>query len=302
MAEVISNDRKTILTQMGVPEETAAFLEKIKVPSLKEWAYLCAAEGMLKDTLDKICGTAAENLERAGRIFMEEREKHLRLKYENNKELKDEFVKLQTEVKSVFKRASHVESSLDETINKILRQKDELYGKIIEGKEEIIREKDKQLNSRKDQMKVWEERVHELEDRLRTLEGKQTHISDGMTASTEPAETEEPAGKGVILPKKTAISMDDRLLSFALPERESLYPSRPGKGFFLRRKERSAEKFIRQFMEDSAYSEDQKEFLIRCLEQGDSLEFIREFASPSLSVEHMAWLRNIIGRRIFYGR
>ena len=302
MAETISNDRKTILTQMGVPGETAAFLEKIKLPSLQEWAYLCAAEGMMKETLDKLCGMAAENMEGAAEIFMEEREKHLRLKYEDNSALKEQFEKLHSKVESMYKRASFIESSLDETIKKALRDKDELYGKIIESKEEILREKDKQLTSQKEQLKAWEERTHKLEDRLKTLEIKPSVLPDGKQAASAFAEIKDPAGKGAVIADKQAVSLGDRRRSFDRLERGSHYSFRQGGGFFLWRRERSAEKFIRQFMEDSAYSEEQKEFLIRCLEQGDSLEFIKEFASPSLSVEHMAWLRNIIGRRIWYGR
>ena len=101
---------------------------------------------------------------------------------------------------------------------------------------------------------------------------------------------------------KPASSVDDLLLSYYTPERNQIFIPRPARSLFQRRKDREAERFIRQFMEAGDYNEEQKEFLIRCLEQGDSLDFIREFASPRLSVEHMAWLRKIVGRRIRYGR
>ena len=51
---------------------------------------------------------------------------------------KEQFEKLHSKVESMYKRASVIESSLDETIKKALRDKDELYGKIIESKEEIL--------------------------------------------------------------------------------------------------------------------------------------------------------------------
>ena len=101
---------------------------------------------------------------------------------------------------------------------------------------------------------------------------------------------------------KPASSVDDLLLSYYTPERNQIFIPRPARSLFQRRKDREAERFIRQFMEAGDYNEEQKEFLIRCLEKGDSLDFIREFASPKLSVEHMAWLRKIVGRRIRYGR
>ena len=55
-------------------------------------------------------------------------------------------------------------------------------------------------------------------------------------------------------------------------------------------------------MQNDSYSEEQKDFLIRCLEQGDTVEFIRKYARPSLSVERMLWLRDLVGRRMMYGQ
>lgn len=297
MAETISNHKKRILDQSGISEETAAFLEKIKVPLLQEWAYLCAAEGMQKDAIDRVCDKAAENMETADQVFLEEREKHLRVKYENNKALMERVTKLQGEVESMYKRASHVENSLDETIRKALREKDELYGKIIEGKEELLKDREKQIKEQKDQARAREERIRLLEDRLQTMEsGQISPVEESIPApGKEDKKGEEPLDR-------SASTVDDLLLSYYTPERNQIFIPRPARSLFQRRKDREAERFIRQFMEAGDYNDEQKEFLIRCLEQGDSLDFIREFASPNLSVEHMAWLRKIVGRRIRYGR
>ena len=50
-------------------------------------------------------------------------------------------------------------------------------------------------------------------------------------------------------------------------------------------------------IENKDYSEDQKQYLIECLEQGDSLSVIRKFASPNLSVKYMDQLRRILYER-----
>ena len=169
--------------------------------------------------------------------------------------------------------------------------------KIIESKEEILKDKEKQMKDQKDQIRVWEERVRQLEDRLQSMESG----PNSPTKENVPAAGREDK-KGADPLDRAVSSADDLLLSFYTPEKASIYIPRPARSLFQRRKDREAERFIRQFMEAGDYSEEQKEFLIRCLEQGDSLDFIREFASPSLSVEHMAWLRKIIGRRLRYGR
>ena len=297
MEQPMNEARKNILKQMDVTEETISFLSQIEIPFLKEWAFLCAAEGMPKETLENLCEEVKGNKNEASGIFLRERDHLLRMHYENNKDLLKKFTELQDVVESMHKRASHVENALDETIRQALRDKDELYGKIIESKEEILKDKEKQIKEQKDLGRAWEERVHHLEDRLRTMEIKQTLPPEEST----PAPGREDK-KGEESLEGSVPPVDDLLLSFYTPEKNSIYIPRPARSLFQRRKDREAERFIRQFMEAGDYSEEQKEFLIRCLEQGDSLDFIREYASPKLSVEHMAWLRKIVGRRIRYGR
>lgn len=84
--------------------------------------------------------------------------------------------RLQGEVESMYKRASHVENSLDETIKKALRDKDELYGKIIESKEEILKGRDKQI---KEQSRNMKERKRESRKNFfrkrKTRPAKKTH-------------------------------------------------------------------------------------------------------------------------------
>lgn len=297
MEQAMNEARKNILKQMDVTEETISFLSQIEIPFLKEWAFLCAAEGMPKETLENLCEEVKGNKNEASGIFLRERDHLLRMHYENNKDLLKKFTELQDVVESMHKRASHVENALDETIRQALRDKDELYGKIIESKEEILKDKDKQIKEQKDQVRAWEERVRQLEDRLQNMESGQIFPVKGSM----PAPGEEDKKKEEPL-NKPASSVDDLLLSYYTPERNQIFIPRPARSLFQRRKDREAERFIRQFMEAGDYNEEQKEFLIRCLEQGDSLDFIREFASPRLSVEHMAWLRKIVGRRIRYGR
>ena len=54
MEQNLNDARKSILKQMDVTEETISFLSQIEIPFLLEWAFLCAAEGMPKETLEKL--------------------------------------------------------------------------------------------------------------------------------------------------------------------------------------------------------------------------------------------------------
>ena len=309
MGSKLEDARKAILKQLNVKEEAVAFLEDISVPLLREWSYLCIAEGMTKESADAVCQQTKENKLSASEIFMKEREKNLRSRYENNRELGDRVEKLQGEVKAMHRRADSVETSLDEVIQKAFRDKDNLYGKIIEGKDEILKEKDKQiaalekqLADMKDQGKGKDDLIHSLEDRLRTAEiklgsvGKPTEPDPNRRSPGEREEVTES------LRERKTVSSEEEFIPAVPLMRDEYYPGHPKRRLFPWRKDRETERFIRQFMENEDYTDEQKDFLIRCLEQGDSIEFIREYASPSLSVEHMAWLRKIVRERMRYGR
>ena len=87
------------------------------------------------------------------------------------------------------------------------------------------------------------------------------------------------------------------IIDFDFTLRISNHDAKRSKQSQKHKKEKEAERFIRLFVENKEYSDEQKEFLIRCLERGDSVDFICEYASASFSVEQMAWFRTVIGGR-----
>ncbi len=301
--------RKQLLEQMEVPEETIRFLEGQNVPLLFEWSYFCAAEGMSVDILKNACEEAEKDRTLTSEIFKKERTRYLQESFENNAELGEKFDLLEKKVEDMFQRASSALSAFEETVKQSFRDKDKLYGDIIEAKERLIQDKDKQMKVLEDriaemkaQAKDKDDRIHFLEDRLKTAEIKLGSVERDSPSNPEETGTKEGEGTGYLLTSKEPDREKEIFVPSITLMREDIYPVHPGRRFLARKKERETELFIRQFMENKEYSNEQKEFLIRCLEQGDSMKFIREFASPSLSVEHMAWLRKIIGGRMRYGR
>ena len=272
--------RTAILKQMNITEDVITFLESIDVPLLREWSYLCCAEGMTKQSIESLCRQAKNNKTGASETFLKERKKHLRLQYENNNELKDRFEKLRREIEAMYKRASGVETALDETIKKTLRDKDELFGKLIEEKDAAIRDRDRQIES--------------LHERIRYMEEQR---KQEITPEVIPEAKEETNEKGDDIHEQKTPAPSP----LPLPARLSFPVHRENRSFSFHRRDRTAEKFIREFMENDKYSEEQKDFLIRCLEQGDTVEFMKKYARPNLSIERMLWIRDLVGRRMFYG-
>ena len=120
--------RKTILTQMKVDDDVKDFIEGIQAPIIQEWAYVCAADGMDLEQMKRAVNVAENDSKNAASVFIMEREQFFRDHYENNRELTDRVTKLHDKVESMFNRAATVENSLDDTIRKALRDKDELFG------------------------------------------------------------------------------------------------------------------------------------------------------------------------------
>ena len=287
--------RKQLLEQMSVPEETISFLEDQNVPFLFEWCYLCAVEGMTKETLERICSEAGQDKSTGSDTFKKERINHLRKSFENNIDLEKRFSELLKNVKDIYEKFSSLETEYRQSVQQSLREKEKDFGQIIEGKNETLREKDKriaflekELADQKNEIKTREERILTLEDRLKSMEIRMESASiKGEEGSCEVAKEKKETGASA---------------SVAPILHDNYVMVRPRRRFFMWRGDRRAEQFIHQFMENGDYNDEQKDFLIRCLEQGDSIRFIQEYANPSLSVEQMAWLRKIAGRSIRYGR
>ena len=263
--------RKTILTQMKVPEETKHYLDQITSPIIQEWSYLCAAIGMDLNRIRRISGLAENDVSNTAAVFMQEREVFLRERYENNRVLGDQVINLQAKVESMYQRAASVEGALDDTIRKTLHDKDELFGKVIESKNDLIREKDRQIKS-----------LHEQIEGYRKLEERITPTKDEPYVSAAVKED------GIHSDKKKGSSDSNQYLKWRY------YPPVIKESFFARlRSEWMIRRFIKNYIDNEDYSSSQKDYLIQCLEEGDNLSMIRKFASHALSIDQMKELRRI---------
>ena len=263
--------RKTILTQMKVPEETKHFLEQITSPIIQEWSYLCAAIGMDLNRIRRISGLAENDISNTAAVFMQEREVFLRERYENNRVLGDQVINLQAKVESMYQRAASVEGALDDTIRKTLHDKDELFGKVIESKNDLIREKDMQIKS-----------LHEQIEGYQKLEERITPTKDEPYVSAAVKED------GIHSDKKKGSSDSNQYLEWRY------YPPVIKESFFARlRSEWMIRRFIKNYIDNEDYSSSQKDYLMQCLEEGDNLSMIKKFASHALSIDQMKELRRI---------
>lgn len=68
--------------------------------------------------------------------------------------------------------------------------------------------------------------------------------------------------------------------------------------FFIRKKrKKEIRRFIENYLQEDSLSEEQKEYLLTCLEAGESVSDMARYALPGLSVDQMNRIRKLKGRR-----
>ena len=322
--------RKTVLSQIKVSGEIRDFLDELTIPIIAEWAYLCAAEGMSLEKLKRVCAAAESNTAKAYLVFMEEKERNLRERYENNESLKEKYTDILHRVQIIYERASALEEGLNGKLTEAMQTKDKAFGEMIQTKDKMIRDHEGRISDLKKEISEWKkeisdlkkeitdlkkenrdlqqkyegerEKAYSLEERLKTAEIRHSPAAKD-NSSPDPGEGKQriPAddpgsgakGKGT----EASQTSEDKVRVF--PYNRYGYSVKRHRGWhsFFNRADREADEFIRLYIENKDYSEDQKQYLIECLEQGDTLPVIRKFASPNLSVRYMDQLRRILYER-----
>ena len=68
------------------------------------------------------------------------------------------------------------------------------------------------------------------------------------------------------------------------------------KEIFRKSSDQEAQIFIKTVIERDGYTDEQKDYLVSCLEDGDSPDLIAKFASPNLSIDFMRRIRSVAKR------
>ena len=86
------------------------------------------------------------------------------------------------------------------------------------------------------------------------------------------------------------IESEERTEDYGKKERHELSLT----GFlFKRKKESEIRKFIETYLQGTAFKEEQKEYLLRCLEEGMPIKAVEKFAIPGIDVSMMQRLKQL---------
>ena len=256
----------------------------------------------------------------ASELFMSERRAFLKKLYENNKELSALYTDLLRRVEIMYERTHALEEGLTGKLSEAMQEKDRVFGQMIETKDMVIRDRENQLSGMKEEIVDLKKDIKSLkaenhalleknaglreqtisleaelkaaEDRISSMEKNGAQDGDGKKTDTPAGHIDNQTGASGTGPAADEIQV--------IPYNRMMFEpvNRRRRWGFFNKGERLAEEFIRLYMENDDYSDEQRDYLIKCLEQGDTLDVIKEFASPNLSVAHMDWLRRITYKRM----
>ncbi len=274
-AVVIREFQKKIMTEAGCGVETMAFLDEITDAVFCEYYYLCALDGMSVEEMREIDSVPIQDWKEKINLIKEKRLNYLEKLFVPNSQMERQIAELHEKAEKVFGETEELKNTLNSTLTETLKmQKEALsaqkqsFQNVITAKEEIIKERDRKIQDLLTELEgnkiAWQEEKQSL--LLKLEEQKQSEHSQ---------EGKEEEGLQNINKRKEK-----------QPEKKFWH-------FFRKDRAREDDQFIKTFLDGDKYNDAQKEFLIHCLEEGDSVEEMKTYASPDLMPTMMERLRKV---------
>ena len=198
-----------------------------------------------------------------------------------NSEMQKQISELHDKAGKVFQETEELRITLNATLQQTLdiqknalTEQRESYQNSLAAKEELIKERDEKIQSLVNEIeqnkKIWQTEKKTL---LLQLEEKKSSDDDKEEQKEVPSKKENSV-RDVTEKKK-------RWHFFNKEEKRSKEPDR----------------FIETYLAGDTFNEAQKEFLIKCLEEGDTVEEMKTYASASLTPAMMQRLRQVRKKR-----
>ena len=244
------------------------------------WYLMC--DGMPDKEILELAGFTIPQIQAARTEF-------LMKKYQGNSPVYSEVQKLKSQVKEIVQENRDVRSSIEKGLDKAIQEQIEKSNQLIEAKDQMIR----MLNL---QMVEHKRRIEELQTKVIHLEKQQEDKYDlGQTTGT--AKRVLPQSQSVEYQNKNEdISSELEIISEEIrpEEKKQGVGERLKKYFFSTTDTR---KFIEKYLNNDKLSDEQKEYLLECLESGMSVKEMDSFASEHLSVDQMKRLSSLYRKR-----
>lgn len=240
--------------RMELDKDVVKFLEQIK--RRDDWLRL---EWFYLCAVDRMPLAEMQRMEKANYTvpqIRKERIDFLKKVYIGLEPVYKKVEELKGEVRGASAESRRTKELLSLNLEKILEEQKELSREAIQAKEEVIRH--------------LKERVKELERAKQSLEEKVKRSERSSTYGQSSVDMIEKT-KTETVQKKEGIK--DRIIRLIREDDETL--------------------IIKHFIRNDAYTEEQKNFIIDCLEEGYTYEDVSSFASEHFSLDMMKRLKEL---------
>ena len=246
------------------------------------WYLICALDGMDENDIVELAERTIPQIQAARNEF-------LMKKYQGNREVYKEVLRIKSQVNDVVQENREVRSSIEAGLDKAIQEQIEKSNRLIDAKDDMV-------DLLKIQIKELQGENEKLKAKINHLENQQTErttiVQQRMTEnnvllkseSTEKKTSQEPAESDLEVVKTEIRSSE---MKEGLGKRIRKY-------FFSNL---DSKRFIEKYLNNENLSEEQKEYMFECLESGMSLKDMDKFFSENLSVAQMKRLNSIIKNR-----
>lgn len=280
---IVTEFQKKILQEAGCSAEVIAFLDEIEDEVFCEYYCFCFLDGMPIEEVRRIDSVPVQNWKDKIKRIREERTGYLERLFVPDAQVTQQISKLHEKAGRVFKETEELRDTINTTLKQTLKiqeealvQQKESYQSTLASKAELLKDREDKIQSLLSEIEqnkaVWE---NEKKDLLLKLEEKKTAVKE-----------EE---------KKEAVFIEEA------PVNNIERKKKRWRFFCKENKKRGIQdnnnEFIETYLAEDTFNDAQKEFLIQCLEEGDSVQEMKTYASASLTPAMMQRLRQVRKKR-----
>ena len=280
---IVMEFQKKILQEAGCSAEVIAFLDEIEDEVFCEYYCFCFLDGMPIEEVRRIDSVPVQNWKDKIKRIREERTGYLERLFVPDAQVTQQISKLHEKAGRVFKETEELRDTINTTLKQTLKiqeealvQQKESYQSTLASKAELQKDREDKIQSLLSEIEqnkaVWE---NEKKDLLLKLEEKKTAVKE--EEKKEAAFTEENPINNIERKKKR--------WHFFCKENKK------------RGIQDNNNEFIETYLAEDTFNDAQKEFLIQCLEEGDSVQEMKTYASASLTPAMMQRLRQVRKKR-----
>ena len=246
------------------------------------WYLICALDGMNENDIVERANHTIPQIQTARNEF-------LMKKYQGNREVYQEVLRIKSQVNDVVQENREVRSSIEAGLDKAIQEQIEKSNRLIDAKDDM-------LDLLKIQLKELQGENEKLKAKVNHLENQQTErttiVQQRMTENNVLSKSESTEKKTLQEPAESDLKVVKTEIRSS--EMKEGLGKRIRKYFFSNI---DSKRFIEKYLNNENLTQEQIEYVLECFESGMSLKDMDKFFSENLSVEQMKRLNSIIKNR-----